>query len=478
MSSKKKTASKSASKSENNQEAKVTKKKETKKERKEREVREAAQAEAAFVTEVLGTSGGNKVGYPDILAPTPRIPFQQVLASRRLDVLGLTENTRIASEVEENAQQIMLEIKAEGLLLPILVNENKALKQDGKPLGPDNPMRLRGDCRRRAIEMGYDAYPEAFTAMFGPREEAMIPVYVIECDLGSAMKLINDHGEHRPLGHAIECKRMCWGLLGSGMSKKDVIVTQATTLAKFSKRVQAGRSESWKQAVEYRKLAADLAAVGRDEAAAENLKKADKAATSAFWGQLQDREREQRIPWAVDAITYHEGGKMLPKGSPLQGVEFIPTLTVGLVKELARVFDAECQADRAFSKRNPGPKFKAAWSKIVADQKGNKKSKKKGTTGRSRSAAKLREEANTVGLSQGIAAALHYAANTGDDDERKQNHHKMLEADRFLNIVQDAITYHNSEWTTLVKLVEDGRDEREKQSAQEATSAADEVEAA
>jgi len=445
------------------------KKAETKAEKKARLKRENERVEAAFVQDVASREG-KALDYPATLPATPRIPFVQTLAKCHISTLSQTPNVRTQAEVEANAQDLMEDIKANGMLEPILVNVNPDVLQDGEPLSLDNPQRLKGDCRRRAIELGLEVYPEIFEEMF---PGGMVPVYTVECNEQDAIDQINDHGEHRPLGHAIECKRMCWMMLLAGFSKQEIILSKSETLARFSTRVKSGKSKQWKEAQGYLE---DASLTENEDKRVKLLEKANKARIGTFYGQLQDREREARLPWVMDAITYHEGGKVLPEDSPLHGASYIPTLTTGQVKELARAFDS----DKGASRRNPGAKFKAKWGEIVKAQKDKDAGKGggKSTSGRSKSASDLRSEAAKPGRSAGVQAILNYAANTGDADERKANLERLKEVDVLMGLVEDAIKFFPEAWNDLEANVKAARLEEEKKAVEEANAAANQVDAA
>ena len=445
---------------------------ETKKDIKTREDAAHAVAAASFA-ESMSKVTGKIHSFPATLEATPKIPYPQVLKFATVAQLLTTHNVRNKAADEKNARRLLEEIRRDGLEVALLGNINPDVKQDGNPLSESNIQRLKGKGRIGAIALGFEVYPEAFEALF---PNGLVPYYAIECSGKDAVGFIMDHGDEAPLEDGLECMRMAWMLFGEGWSIQEIAISQASTLARFSKKVKDGGGENWKLREGY----LDDARLTPDPVKrAELLVKADAATVDAFYGQLQCRKREESLPYVVDSILYHKQGKTHEPGSSLAKVKFVPKLSTAQIADLERAFKADRKKDKACGKAKPGTLFKALWAKIITDQQ--KPGSKKASTakGRSRSASKLRDMADADGMSAGVSAVINMAANTGDEAERAAN----LKATQALNeqvlLIEDGIRLVPEAYNAFVKAVMDARlEEEQNDAAQLEADAADADEAA
>lgn len=445
-------------------------KKETKKEQKIREDSENAIAAAVF-SDTMSKVRGKAHTFPATLEPTPKLPFEQTLMFTHYSNLQKTLNVRDANLDEANSRRLLQEIRRDGLMVALLCNINPLLKQDGKALSKNNPQRLKGNGRIGAIATLFEVYPDEAETLF---PKGKVPFYGIVCSSKDAVGQIMDHGDEAPLETGLECMRMCWMLFGEDWTIQEVAIAQASTLARFSKKVRDGGGENWKLREGY----LDDARLTPDpKKRAELLIKADIATVDAFYGQLQCRKREASLPYVVDALLFHKQGEVHTQNSTLAKTKFVPKLSTKDIIELERAFKKDRKKDKSFGKTKPGKLFTALWTKIIADQqKPGKAAKASGGGGRSKSASKLRDMADKDGMSAGVAAIINMAANTGDDSERAANLKTVDQVNEWVLYVEDGIRLCPEAYNTFIKAVMDARLEEEQEAAAAAEAAADETE--
>jgi len=373
-----------------------------------------------------------------------QVRFEHMLVP--FDLLDPGDNVRLPDVGDVNARSMADSIEAEALKHPLTVMRTAT----GRFLI------ACGHIRHSGIGIVKDRNASRFSELFG---EGVPCSVMINPTIEQYRNLLLDHGEEHPLTSEWELYKSAIAFFANGATERDVAIglnTLMTTVAgnaitadRKSKIAAHNKAKDddiagFEAAIKVATAKGDTKAVQDAEAGIRYITRktvdlVNDEIAEARRGYVQMLHNIARSPHVVmDALLYRETGN-LPNGYE-EGS--LPTsITTGSIKTLAKAHMSDIKDDDNWNAGRPGPKFRKAWLKVMAQSDKKAKATADGENRpKAMSATALLDTLPTL-ASESQKLAVRAAAGQDVDGDRRKELDKVA-------YVAEILFDHDSEFWT------------------------------